>query len=793
MSKKILWVYTRNSYMKNNISFDGLFKTAKKLNLKTLAFINCDNLDCIKGFFHCAIKAKIKPIIGMKMYVLPFNGFVRESQMDGKETAHHISLLPFNNKGYENLVRLASLSSLDSYKNRPSVTKECLSLHKVGLIASSGSTNGVICQHILNGQIEEAFKIVKEYAETFEEGNFYIELHANYCQLNKSLISIAKKLNLPLISFNLIEEIVSLKKWYDASENLDQNQIFLKEFLRNEVIILNIENFKKINERKIEFEDTPEIFNNTQKIIQKIDFTIEERNCYPIFDETEGISDFYFLDKVATENFVSQETIVEPKYFQRLKSEIRSVFKRGLASYFLIVWDLFRYLSQKGIAVTHHYDLWPEQILLFSLGVPSLEIPDVNEFADNLPVLIPPIWPKIEVEIISELKQEVIEYILFKYGSENLLLSQSEKKMMTAQESLIDIRSNQEIDQSIIDEITNHIDENSNTSLYLTLRNNAYLLKKYEGDLSFKKVYLMARDYEFSKTNCVYVEQLNKICLSAKPIFAQTPLSKKDKGIKLQYSSDMLDKWGFLEINIKDESLALSLINKTIALIKTKRQIQLTRSQIPLNDEKTYSMLLKWHFTGLGREEYLDKEIYMTLKPKNIQEITDAFSLSEPWINKKQVDHYVGVKSGQIKVKTEHPIVTEVLTPTYGLLLYTEQAQQIANQMSGFSAKEVDDIHDFDNYRKPSWITKNREKFISHAQNKGIPKEVARKTYKRLMNWCYQYLSLERKNAILFYQTAYLKFHYSEEYMTTLIKANIDNAEKIEEFKLECKRLKIEF
>lgn len=791
MNKDLLWIYTNNTFNKNWIHYKNLVKDAKILKLKSLAYLNCDSLDFVKHFYDCAKDFKIKAIIGIMIYVLPSKEWLREVKMDGKETQHHIRLIALNNTGVENLICLASLSSLDNYFNRPSVTKKCLNLHKEGLIASSGSASGAICHHILNDQYEEAFKIAKEYADVFEEGCFYIELQLGNEQLNESLMNIAKKLKLPLIAFNQFEKIIKLDNWVDPSDFFSGNNFFLKEFEKKRRCLLK-ENYLKIfNKIKIEFRDAMEVFSNTQKIIQKIDFTYEEQRCYPLFKETEGLSDSEFLEKIAMARLASQKEIAGQQYFIKLKKEINSVIERGLASYFLIVWDLFKFVNQKGFAVTHHYDLWPEQILLFALGVTSIETLALDEFADNLSFIKPPFLPKIEVEINSEQKQELIEYILFKYGAEDLIQNQANTKKMTASEILSDFAVNQDIQPDTVDSIAKFINENTHDSLFQTFKNNIELLKKCKADQNIKKVYLMARDIEYAKTKCIFIKERNTIFLASKPILTITPLLKTEFGIKLQSSRDMLDKWGFLEIRINKESLPLRLINKIIAHLNINRQMQLTMSQIPLDDDKTFSTLLDSNFTGLGREEYLDKNIYMRLKPKTIQEIIDAFNLSQPWNEKKHLEFYLGVKSGKIKIQTEHPIVTAALTSTCGLLLYTEQAEEIAYQMSGFSAQEVHEMDDFDNYQKPGWVARNQEKFINQAQNNGVPKDIARKTYNRLLRSCLLSFALEKKNAILFYLTAYLKSHFPEDYMKILINENIDNAEKVEEYILECERLNI--
>lgn len=788
-----LHVHTDYSLLDGSCKVESLVKDVAKLGMKAVAITDHGNMFGAIEFYKASKKAGIKPIIGMESYIAPQSRHDRKNATRSKEASYHLPLLAYSTKGYYNLVKLSSLAYTEGFYYRPRIDKEILEKYKEGLIGLSGCLAGEICQNILHNKFEQALTVAKYYSDLFGPENFYIEIQHNGLDIqeiaNEGLIKLARQLNLPLVGTNDVHYLTK-------ADNVSHDCLLCLQTgrKRNETNRFKFPSdqfyLKSEDEMKKEFSHVPEIFDNIQKIVEKVNIELEFNKYYlPKFDVPESFSDTKYLEKLAFEGLSNRYPVVEQKHLERLTKEISIIDNMGFSSYFLIVWDFIKYAHEKEIPVGPGRGSGAGSIIAYAIGITDIDPLKYDLLFERFLNPGRRSMPDFDIDFCQERRQEVIDYVYSKYGSENVsqIITFG---TMGAKGVLRDVGRVLDIPLPITDKVAKMIPTKLNITLKEALEQEKDLRDLCDNEPTIKELFTIAMSLE---GQCRHAStHAAGVVISDKPISEHIPLYKSKDGIATQYTMSEVEECGLLKMDFLGLQ-TLTVIKKAFDLIQLNHGIKIKNEDIPLDDKETFEMMQKGETIGVFQLESSGfREVIGRLKPDRFEDIIALVAMYRPGpLESGMVDTYIEVKNGRQAASYDDPVLEEVLSETYGVILYQEQVMRIANLMAGFSLEESDNLRKAMGKKVPEIMERYREKFIKGSVANGISEGLANSVYTNIEKFAgYGFnKSHSAAYAMISYRTAYLKCKYPEEYLSSLMTCDIGNTDKLVNYIEECKRL----
>lgn len=791
-----LHVHTDYSLLDGACKVESLVKDVKKLGMKAVAITDHGNMFGAIEFYNAAKSEGIKPIIGMESYIAPNSRHDRKNATRSKEASFHLPLLAYSTKGYYNLVKLSSLAYLEGFYFRPRIDKEILEKYHEGLIGLSGCLAGEICQNILNNKPEQAREVAKYYSNLFGPDNFYIEIQHNGLDIqeiaNEGLIKLARELNLPLVGTNDVHYLTRAD--FSSHDCLLCLQTGRKKHEKNRFKFPTDQFYLKSEaEMKDEFSHVPEIFDNIQKIVDKVNIEIEFNKYYlPKFEVPETFTDTQYLEKIALEGLEFRYKNVEQKHLERLTKEIKIIDNMGFSSYFLIVWDFIKFAHEKDIPVGPGRGSGAGSIIAYAIGITDIDPLKYDLLFERFLNPGRRSMPDFDIDFCQERRQEVIDYVYQKYGANNVsqIITFG---TMGAKGVLRDVGRVLDIPLATCDKVAKMIPTKLNTSLTEALEQEKDLRDWCDRDPQIQELFTVALALE---GQCRHAStHAAGVVISDKPISEHIPMYKSKDGIATQYTMSIVEKCGLLKMDFLGLQ-TLTVIKKAFDLIFVNHHIKINNDDIPLDDKETFEMMQKGETIGVFQLESSGfREVISRLKPDRFEDIIALVAMYRPGpLESGMVDTYIDVKNGLKAAVYEDPILKEVLEETYGVILYQEQVMRIANLMAGFSLEESDNLRKAMGKKIPEIMATYREKFIKGSMSNGISESLASSVYTNIEKFAgYGFnKSHSAAYAMIAYRTAYLKCKYPEEYLSSLMTCDIGNTDKLVGYIDECKRLGFE-
>ncbi|MFH0712500.1 MAG: DNA polymerase III subunit alpha [Candidatus Jorgensenbacteria bacterium] len=786
---KFVHLHTHSHYslLDGLAKIDDLINRTKELGMSAIALTDHGNLYGAIEFYKKARAAGIKPIIGVETYVAP-NGRLSK-RPKGDEVRHHLILLAKNKVGWKNLVKLATLASTEGFYYKPRIDREILNQYREGLICLSGCFSGEIAKLLVSKKTLEAEEAAAWYKNVFGE-DFYLEIQPHAPHLHEPLAELSRKLNIPLVATKDVHYIMKEDK--TAHEILLAIQTSSRVDDENRLSLKNYDISLSSPEEMIElFKHLPEAVENTVRIAEKCDLEIDLKQTHlPKFSLPEGVSAIDHLKKLIEERLPGRFPKITKEVEERIKHELGVIERTGFADYFLIVADFVNWAKTHGIVVGPGRGSAAGSIVSYILGITNIDPLKYDLLferflnPDRIQV------PDIDIDFTDTRRDEVIAYIREKYGADNVAQIITFGTMM-ARAAVRDTGRALGLPYGFCDQIAKLIP--FNMPLKRAIKEVRELKDACEKDEDAKRLLESAVKLEGTARHASV--HACGIVISSYPLTEFVPLQKAPQGndsIITQFEMHSIENLGLLKIDLLGLK-NLTIIEKTLRLIKELHDIDIDINNLPLDDEKTFELFKSAEMTGVFQLESSGMRHYLKeLKPSELEDIIVMISLYRPG-PMELIPMYISRKFGKEKVTYLHPRLEPILSKTYGVGVYQEQMMRIARDLAGFTLAEADTLRKAIGKKIKKLLDEQKEKLIEGVIKNGIDKKTALKIWELFPPFARYGFNRSHAAcyAMISYQTAYLKAHFPVEFMTSLLNVSGSDVDRINFLIGEARRLDI--
>ena len=801
MSFVHLHVHSEYSLLDGACKIKESVKKAKEMGMTALAITDHGVMNGCIDFYKECISAGIKPVIGCEVYVAPRNRFDKSRELDGGY--YHLILLCKNNTGYKNLINLVSKGFTEGFYIKPRIDFELLSKFGEGLIVLSACLAGEIPTLILKGEFDNAVAAAEKYKNRFGK-DYFLEMQdhgmAEQKAVNEGLIKISKKLDIPLVITN--------DAHYINKTNAKTQKVLMciqtgKIITDENAMALPTDEFylKSEQEMKDAFPDFSQAISITQEIADRcsIDFEFHKPHL-PVFKLPEGITAFEELTRLCQSGIKERYAEITEEISDRLEYELNTIKQMGYVDYFLIVHDFINYAKAKKIPVGPGRGSAAGSIVSY-----ALKITDVDPLKYDLlferflnPERVS--MPDIDIDFCYERRNEVIDYVIGKYGADRVAQIVTFGTMQSRL-AIRDVGRALGIAYNEVDYVAKLIPMEKDITLKKALENIGGLSEAYKTSPKISELIDTAITLEGMPRHCS--THAAGVVITANPVSDYVPLQKNDEAVVTQYPMGILEELGLLKMDF------LSLRNLTIidnaVKIITGEGKDFDLNKISYEDKSVFDMLTKGKTSGVFQLESPGmRRAIMGLEPKSMEDIIAVISLYRPG-PMDSIPTYIEYSHHPERVTYKHPLLKEILDVTYGCIVYQEQVMQIVRRLAGYSYGRADLVRRAMSKKKASVMQQEREYFIygkkdeqgntliQGAVNNGIDEKIAGQIFDEMAKFA-EYAfnkSHAAAYAMISYQTAFLKKHYTKEYMAALLTSVLDRPDKVNEYIEECGELKI--
>ena len=802
-----LHVHSHYSLLDGLPKIDEILDYVKELGMDSVALTDHGVLYGAVEFFKKAKQKGVKPIIGAEMYMAFERMQQKRPNIDDKR--YHLVLLVKNEEGYKNLVKLITLSHLEGFYYKPRIDEETLAEYSSGLICLSGCIQGKIPKLILSKKFEEAEKLAQKYQEIFGPDNFYLEIqnHPNspdYQKSNQGLITLSKKLAIPLVATNDIHylkpedaEAQDILMLINTGANLnDPERLTMKS---DDFSMRSPEEMTRL------FKNTPQAIENTQKIAELCNFEfVLGKTQLPYFEVPEGKTPEDYLKELCYQGLEKRlqpthhplthhPTLNRKEVIDRLEYELSVIKQTGFASYFLIVQDFVNWAKENRIIVGPGRGSVGGSLVAYLLNITNVNPLKYDLLFERFLHLERSAGlPDIDLDFTDRRRDEVINYVAEKYGRDKVAQIIT-FGTMAARAAVRDVGRALGYSYIFCDRIAKMIPFGFN--LDQTLSRVSEFHQIYETDEEAKKLIDFAKKLEGVARHAS--THACGVVISRQPLTNLVPLqhpTQNDKTIITQYEMYSIEDLGLLKMDLLGLK-NLTIIEDTLARIYKVQGKSLNIEKVPFDDKKTFKLLREANTTGVFQLESDGCKRYLKqLKPTEFEDITTMVALYRPG-PMQLIPEYIQRKHKKKKIEYLHPKLKPILEKTYGLPVYQESLMKIAQELAGFSLSEADVLRKAIGKKIKSLLLKQKEKMIQGMlMNNDIKKEIAQKIWE----WILPFASygFNRAHSVAYatiaYQTAYLKAYYPVEFMAALLTSEKADVERIAVLIEECKKMGIE-
>ena len=758
---------------------------------------------CI-DFYKEALAQGIRPILGCEVYVSPGSRFDRDYAASD-DRYYHLVLLAENNRGYENLMHIVSAGFTEGFYYRPRVDKELLSRYHEGLIALSACLAGEVPRHITMGDYEGAKKAALEYRDLFGDGNYYLELQDHGIpeqkHVNQMLLRMHEETGIPLVCTNDVH--------YTRAEDAESHDILLCIQTQKKVTDEDRMRYeggqyyvKSEDEMRALFGYIPEALENTQRIADRcrVEIVFGERKI-PAYDVPEGFTSWTYLNRLCEEgmrrHYGADYRTSRPELAERLTYELDTIHSMGFVDYFLIVWDYVHFAKAHDIMVGPGRGSAAGSLVSYALDITELDPIRYSLIFERFLNPERVSMPDIDVDFGFERRQEVIDYVVSKYGRDRVVQIVT-FGTMAARGVIRDVGRALDLPYSECDRISKMIPKELGITLDKALKMNPELRQLYDSDQQVHYLIDMSRRLEGLPRNTSMHAAGVVIC--GRPVVDYVPLSRaQDGSITTQYTMTTLEELGLLKMDFLGLR-TLTVIQDAVRLVRAAGH-DIDLDAIDYNDPKVMEMIGRGRCEGVFQLESSGMKSFMKeLKPSAFEDIIAGIALYRPG-PMDFIPRYIKGKEHPETVRFDTPKMEPILKPTYGCIVYQEQVMQIVRDLAGYSMGRSDLVRRAMSKKKEKVMAEERRNFIYGNKEAGVPGCIANGIPETVANHIFDEMTDFAKYAfnkshaacyaVVSFQTAYLKCYYPVEYMAALMTSVIDHPDKCAEYLLHCRSVGI--
>ena len=807
-----LHLHTDYSLLDGAIQIKPLAKRTEELGMKACAMTDHGNMFGAISFYNAMKNRGVKPIIGCETYITRGSRSDRSAGAPGEKANFHLILLAQNYEGYQNLVRLTSKAYTEGFYYKPRIDKELLAQHSKGLIALSACLSGVPSAMLAREKCDEAAAAAIEFEEIMGKGNYFLEIQEHGLdaqdRIRKPLVELSKRTGVPLVATN------------DA-------HYLMPDDARAHDVLLCIGSGKTVADTnrlrypspyfyvrspeemwQVFGAELPDALKRTVEIADRCDLKLPENinylPNYPIPESEAGLSADDYFEKVVREGFerrrqqvwerqLSRNELKHPisDYQTRLTTEIAMIRQMGFPGYFLVVWDFVRYARERSIPVGPGRGSAAGSLVAY-----CLEITDIDPLQYNLifeRFLNPgrQSLPDIDIDFCVRGRGEVINHVVDLYGRESVCQIIT-FGTLASRAAIKDVGRALDIPYAEVDRIAKLIPppvRGRNVTLAQALEQVPELRKEVETNPQVKELLEIARRLE----GCARHSSVHAagVVISPEPLQELIPIAVSGKDeVTTQYVMADLEKTGMLKMDFLALT-ALTVINDCLITIKQSLAEEINWPDIALNDEKAMAVFAEGRTEAVFQFESSGmQEICRKLKPKGIEDLAALNALYRPGpLDGGMVDEFIQRHHGKKTVRYQTPEMKDILSNTYGILVYQEQIMQLAQKLAGYTLSEADLMRRAMGKKKREEMALHEEKFINGAVERGIKREKAEKIFSLMAQ--FSDYGFNRSHSVAYaylaFQTAYLKAHYPEHFYAAVLSSEAQDAAKVFKYSKELK------
>lgn len=793
-----LHVHTEYSLLDGACRISRLIEHVQALGQKAVAITDHGVMYGVIDFYKQAKKAGIQPIIGCEVYVAPRSRFDKTYELDGD--AYHLVLLCKNQTGYKNLIYLCSMGFVEGFYSKPRIDFELLKEHSEGLVCLSACLAGQVQQLLAAGNYEAAKDTALAYQGLFEPGDYYLELQdhgiAEQAVVNAGLKRLSQETGIPLVATNdahylrrqdaSIHDVLLCIQTGKLVEDEERMRFSGQEFY-----------IKSGDEMAQLFPDCPQALENTVRIAEKcrLDFDFGSHHL-PKFPLEEGQDALSVLREKCLEGFKKRYPDASPEVRSRLDYEIDMIRRMGFVDYFLIVGDFITFARSQGIPVGPGRGSAAGSMVAYCLGITQLDPIQYSLYFERFLNPERVSMPDIDIDFCYIRRQEVIDYVVRKYGEQQVsqIITFG---TMAARAAIRDVGRVLNMPYAEVDQVAKLVPQEPKMTLQKALDGSAELKRFYDEDDRVRNLIDIAREIEGMPRNAS--THAAGVIITSEPVFTYVPLAKNDLGTVTQYGMTTLEELGLLKMDF------LGLRNLTI-LDDAVRLARAGGADIDLEhinyaDQGVYDMLAQGRTSGVFQLESSGMTgVTMAMKPRSIEDITAIVALFRPG-PMASIATYIDRKNNPSHISYKHPMLEKILSVTYGCIVYQEQVMETFRLLAGYSLGRADMVRRAMSKKKFDVLASERENFvngnsaegIAGCAGNGIDAATANEIFDEMLDFANYAFNKAHAAAyaVLAYQTAYMKYHFPREYMAALLTSVLDSSGKVSEYISQCREMGI--
>ncbi len=797
-----LHVHTQYSILDGQANIKKLITRTKEHGMDAIAITDHGSMYGVYEFFTECTKQNIKPIIGCEVYITSGSRHNKNKKED--RSGYHLILLAKNHKGYSNLSKLVSIGHLEGFYYTPRIDFEILEKYSEGIIACSACLGGEIPQEILKNNtgtlsnsnnyefnLDSTKKIIEKYTTIFGD-DFYLELQdhgrSEQKMVNKALLQLSEELNIKIIATNDTHfinktdfEAHTILICLNTNRELEDTEGMYytgNEYLRTPDEMYSL------------FSDVPQIFDNIQEIVDKIEkFDLNREVLLPNFEVPEGFEDQQsYLEHITWEGAKKRWGDISPEIKERIEFELATVKEMGFPGYFLIVWDFIKKAREMGVRVGPGRGSAAGSAIAYAIEITNIDPIKYQLLFERFlnPERIS--MPDVDIDFDDEKRDLVLQYVTEKYGQEKVAQIITFGSM-AAKSAIKDVSRILKIPLSEADRLSKLIPEVAGTKLEDSLKSIPELKKSYETNPDYKKMLDLAINLEGSVRSTgvhacgviIAPDDLTKFIPIARAKDTNNPVT--------QYEGKLVENVGLLKMDFLGLK-TLSIINDTLENISKRHDVTIDIDSISLEDEKTFETFGKGNTTAIFQFESDGMRKHLIdLKPNRFEDIIAMNALYRPG-PMAYIPNFINRKQGREKITYDTPDMEEILKDTYGITVYQEQVMLLSQKLAGFTKGQADTLRKAMGKKLIDVMKKMEKQFLDGCTANNIDLKIATKiwsdwvafaeyAFNKSHSTCYSFIA---------YQTAYLKTHYQAEFMAANLTHNLSKIEEISKLVDDCKR-----
>ncbi len=801
-----LHLHTQYSLLDGANKLPDVLERAAKLGQPAIAMTDHGNMHGAVEFYSEAKKLGIKPIIGCELYVTPGSRHERKMRTQGGAGTCHLTVLAANKTGYHNLCKLSSLAYKEGFYFKPRVDHELLERHSEGLIVLSGCLAGELASATELDDRRGAKEVVEFYRRVFKD-RFYLELQPHPIKEqqkhNLAVVDLATSMGVPLVATTDCH-------YLEADDHFAQEVLMCistgktildPDRLRHEGFRLHLKNEREMLEEFSHLKQGEEAVKNSGLIASQCDFSFDSKTYFmPQFKTEDTRTLIEIMSDDAREGLKKRlETLqtsqqwtsaMTQAYWERLEEELTLIGKMGFAGYFLVVADFIVWAKDNGIPVGPGRGSVAGSLVAYALRITEVDPISNKLFFERFlnPERIS--MPDIDVDFCINGREQVIKYVVEKYGSDRVAQIAT-FGTLKAKAAIKDVGRALGMSYAETDRVAQLVPaprQGFDYPLSEAIKMEPKLAEYAAGegqqliDLALKLEGLTRH----SSTHAAGV------VIGDRPLDELLPMMvDKDGNDVTQYSMTYVEKVGLVKFDFLGLK-TLTVLHTAIRIIEESRGVKLDLNALPLEDQKTYTLLAGGNTTGVFQLESSGiTEMVMRLKPSCFDDIVAILALYRPGpLDAGMVDRYIERKHGREPISYLHPVMKDILADTYGVILYQEQIMQLARALSGYSLGEADILRKAMGKKDPEEMGRQKTRFVTGAVERGIEKKLADEIFQQMETFArYGFnRSHTAAYALVSFQTAYLKAHYGVEFMAALMTHDMEDSDKTFKNFNECRK-----